>query len=251
MTNNKLSVLITRPEKAGRVLQQHLNSIGVTAHCQPFFDYFPKDNVPQLQHILATTPQPILIFISVAAVEYAEKLLPIAQWPHHSVIAVGSATQKALQQLHIDPLVPTQHDSEGLLALAHLQDIIDRNIIIVRGDGGRELLAQQLMLRGANVQYLESYQRIWRKFSSNIISHWRQKNINCILVTSNALLQSIVHLIDNSEGYWKNDCLWIVASGRIADNAKTLGIKNIINAEGASDKIMAQVLSTVMVGIQT
>ena len=41
MRTSKTHVLITRPDKTGRVLAQQLKSIGISAWCQPLFDYQP------------------------------------------------------------------------------------------------------------------------------------------------------------------------------------------------------------------
>jgi uroporphyrinogen-III synthase len=56
------------------------------------------------------------------------------------------------------------------------------------------------------------------------------------VVTSNALLEHLAKLIKNSDSYWQKNCLWIVASQRIANNAKQLDLSHVINANGASDE---------------
>lgn len=151
MTNNKINILISRPEPAGRELQQHLESQGIASHCQPFFDYQAKDTLEQLTNLQHQLAAPIIIFVSVASVEFAEKLMPIAQWPVSDVIAVGSATQQKLKTVNVSASIPEQHDSEGLLALPRLNNINTKDVIIIRGDGGRELIAETLTARGANV----------------------------------------------------------------------------------------------------
>ena len=72
--------------------------------------------------------------------------------------------------------------------------------------------------------------------AQNPVPEWKNKQINCIVVTSNALLDNIVRLINNSDDDWKNTCLWIVASERIAERAKQLGLLNVVNANGANDQ---------------
>lgn len=235
--------MITRPAHSGRILQQKLMQQGIAATCQPFFDYQAKDNLTQLQYLQANNNKAIIIFISVAAVEYAHQVLPLEQWHQHCVIAVGSATKSALQSLNIQAITPTRHDSDGILALPELTNVDGQHIIIIRGDGGRELLAEQLMLRGAKVDYFESYQRVWIKHSADLLDTWQQQQINCIIVTSNALLQSIVHLITDERSFWKTQCLWIVASARIAESARKHGIINVINANGANDQAIITALT--------
>jgi len=243
MSKYKLKLLITRPEKAGRDLQQCLNSRGYQSYCQPLFDYQGNANTEQLFAIQQPLNHPIVIFISVAAVEFANKLIPISTWQTQTYIAVGNATCQALKALGINALVPEKHDSEGLLALAPLQNVPTKEILIIRGDGGRELIAEDLRRRGALVHYFESYRRVWRNYSLDVIKTWHQQQINCILITSNALLEFIVNLMQHSDSYWKEQCLWIVASERIASNAKNMGVSHVINANGANTNAIISALT--------
>ncbi|TWX74241.1 uroporphyrinogen-III synthase [Colwellia sp. C1TZA3] len=243
MTKHKLKILITRPEKAGRDLQGCLQQQGYQSYCQPCFDYQDGASLEQLRALQRQLTRPLVIFISVAAVEFANKLMPISLWSTKEVIAVGAATEQALKTLGINALVPTKHDSEGLLALQPLQNVQTKDVLIVRGDGGRELIAEDLRRRGASVHYLESYQRVWRNCSPKVIKTWHQQQINCILITSNALLEFIVSLIDNSDNYWQEQCLWIVASNRIALKAEEMGINRVINAHGANTTAIINALA--------
>jgi len=246
MPNNSTQVLITRPDKAGRVLAQQLESIGIDAWCQPFFDYLPFANKEKTQKLIKQNPQAIIIFVSVAAVEFAHHTVNFSLWPQKTIIAVGDATKAALKNLGVNAISPELHTSEGLLTLDALHETKTNNqtIIIVRGDGGREHLAQQLNLRGANIHYLESYKKVWLPLTQNHVRQWKNQQINCIVITSNALLESIVHLIKNSDSYWQTTCLWVVASSRIAKRAKQLGLENIVNANGANDQAMLSAITS-------
>ena len=241
-----MNVLITRPEKEGRVLAHKLNNMGIRTHCQPMFDYQLNNTPENLVHLFTQVNQPILIFISVASVVYANNIKPIISWPASKVFAVGSATLQALEALNIKAITPKTQTSEGLLTLPELQVIEGQSIIIVRGDGGREYLAESLKSRKAIVYYFESYRRIWRQLTLDITQHWRSNNINCIVITSDALLQSVVQLINQSgncaDNYWQNTCHWVVASERIAQKARAIGLFNIVNANGANDYAISEAI---------
>lgn len=255
MPKSNFNVLITRPENAGRVLQQKCHQLGIAAQLQPFFCYQALATEQELSNALVNNAKPILIFVSVAAVEFANKLKPIKQWQPANIIAVGKATQTALAQLGLNAECPELHTSEGLLALKVLAQVNGQNVIIVRGDGGRELIAETLISRGAQVTYLETYQKQWLTFSRKIVQTWREDRVNCIVITSNALLESVINLIqqyaDSSNDqvaneclkYWQEQCLWIVASERIAIKAKQLGLAQVINANGANDEATLAALS--------
>lgn len=237
---NELKVVITRPKKQGLELQQALDKVGISSICQPLFDYQLNinENIIQ-QQVEASTPS-IIIFISVAAVEFAHKALPLEQWINNKqqVIAVGEKTQHALSTFGVRAICPKTHDSEGILALAQLKasHLNNTNILIVRGDGGREYLAEQLTLRDAKVQYLESYHRQWLSLSPEQTVLWKNKKVNTIVITSNALLKRVVNLINITDNYWQNTCLWLVASERIAQSALQLGLQNVVNTHGANNQ---------------
>lgn len=248
-----MNVLITRPEKEGRVLANKLKNMDVDTYCQPMFDYQLNNTKVNLLHLFTQVNQPILIFVSVASVVYANKISPIATWPASQIFAVGKATLQALQTLNVDAVAPSLQNSEGILSLAELQTIEEQSVIIVRGDGGREYLAETLKSRKAIVYYFETYQRIWRQLASNVVQHWRSNNVNCIVITSDALLQSVVELVQLmnqsdscADNYWQNTCTWVVASERIAEKARAIGLINVVNAQGASDNAISEAISLML-----
>jgi len=241
---NKLNILITRPEKKAQQLALSLQQQGMLCVNQPLFDYQPLDNSQKCEALL--TQVDLVIFVSVAAVEFAHANYPANNWQYRHILAVGKATQNALKQLGIlDVISPEQENSEGLLKLSLLEtSLCDQKITIVRGNGGREHLAETLANRGAEVNYLESYQRVWRIFPKDISKQWYEQQINCIVVTSNAILEKLVQLmritapsdINDITSYWLKQCVWLVVSKRIANTAVSLGITQVVTCAGASDK---------------
>jgi uroporphyrinogen-III synthase len=246
-----LKVLITRPKVKAQQLALSLNKQGIASINQPLFDYQALAN-GMISKTLLTTAD-LLIFVSVAAVEFAHARYPAHHWVYERIYAVGGATTNALQALGIvDVITPQQENSEGLLTLPSLaQSLGGKSITIVRGNGGREHLADTLISRGGKVSYLESYQRVWRVFSKDIGKQWYEQEINCIVVTSNAILEKIVQLIlEKNEtkenllmnNYWQAQCLWVVTSERIAEKAKQLGLLQVLISAGAGDQVITETL---------
>ena len=248
-----LNVLITRPQQKGLSLSAKLDQFDIKNQCQPLFDYQELATQYQTKKSLLNTD--IVIFVSVAAVEFAHSCLPITQWHYQHIIAVGKATKKALEHKNItNVLTPTSENSEGLLLLPLLnKNLSQYHITIVRGQGGREFLACELRKRKAKVSYLESYQRIWRTLPKEVVKNWQAQQINCIVVTSNELLQRLADImlllnndnIKSQENYWQKQCVWCVASNRIATLATSLNIKNIQVSEGASDEAIILALQQI------
>jgi uroporphyrinogen-III synthase len=252
--DNTLNVLITRPTEKAQSLSKSLAALSIVSVEQPLFDYQSLADYQTSEHLL--TNADIIIFVSTAAVQFSHAKFDVQNWRYQHIIAVGKTTKAALRLLGIkDILSPFQENSEGLLALPELnQNVCAKTITIVRGNGGREHLASELKTLGANVTYLESYQRVWRAFTKDISKQWFKQQINCIVVTSNAILEKLVQLTLSSEqqrntpqltDYWRHQCLWIVASQRISDKAKEYGLTQIILSDGASKDALTKTLQKV------
>lgn len=252
-TNNidRLNVLITRPAKKAQALSALLEKQSIACVNQPLFDYLPLADSQTSKNLLVD--KDILIFVSIAAVEFAHATFAAHNWRYQQIVAIGNSTKAALQHLGINNVIcPQQENSEGLLALPMFQkDLCNKSITIVRGNGGRELLADELTSSGANVNYLESYQRVWRIFTKDVSKQWLALQINCIVVTSNTILEKLVQLtLGQTEqssaqplvDYWRNQCLWVVVSQRIADNARQLGLQHVITSDGANEQAITATL---------
>jgi uroporphyrinogen-III synthase len=254
-SSKPLKVLITRPEAKAQQLASLLDEQNITNIRQALFDYQPYASPQATDTALKSAD--ILIFVSVAAVEFAHASSPL---PVNSLqnntsqlfFAVGNATKQALMAIGITQVLspPLQQEhSEGLLKLPELTHVKSKKVVIFRGNGGREHIANGLIQRGANISYIESYQRVWRTLPKNIAHQWQAQQINCIVVTSNdillALIKYLVGATDNTNNYWQTQCLWVVVSERIAQNAKNLGLTRVMNTHSASSQIICETLQKI------
>jgi len=242
-----LKVLITRPKAKAQQLALLLTQQGIINTSQTLFDY--QSNASAHDIAKALDHADILIFVSVAAVEFAHASYPLSNNLSQTIFAVGNATKKALQAIGISTILsppPQQEHSEGLLKLSELSKVTGKRIIIFRGNGGREHIANSLTLRGAEVQYIESYQRVWRTLTTNIAEQWRAEKINCIVVTSNDILIALLKYLSSAtngiDDYWQSQCLWVVVSDRIEKNAKDLGLTRVVNTHSANSQILCNTL---------
>lgn len=170
------------------------------------------------------------------------------------IVAIGKATAASMQDwLNREVEYPTVATSEGLLneSLAsnalHEPCIVNKQVVILRGNGGREHIATELAARGANVRYIESYSRQPCVDVNNIwLDQWKSQQINCIVATSVEQFNAIWRLaLTPSQQSWLQNCTWVVASERIkhALLARCINSVKIHNAEGASNSaILNQLL---------
>lgn len=160
-----IDVVITRP----RHQAQNLSELVRLAGGRPVL--FPVIEIAQVADpgglpgkLKLLTQADLLIFVSQNAVTMCRQALDEygETFPSVPVYAVGDSTAQALQDAGVSQIeAPSrQNNSEGLLNLCSLHNIKHKNIVIIRGEGGRELLADGLRARGAQVTYFECYRRV-------------------------------------------------------------------------------------------
>lgn len=155
-------ILLTRPEGQVEPLAARLREQGAQVSHFPAIQITltPLDSTAQALVEQAT----FVIFVSTNAVRGLmagpDQLMQAVR--HASMIAaIGPATEAALEQAGLEPgiVAPPPHNSEALLSTPFLQDLKHHRAVIVRGQSGREKLAEELRDRGAEVHYLEVYRR--------------------------------------------------------------------------------------------
>ncbi|NCF24927.1 MAG: uroporphyrinogen-III synthase [Gammaproteobacteria bacterium] len=151
-----VSVLVTRPAGQSGELVSAIEAAGGRSIIFPVIEIVPRS--PQdIASDLAGLPDPdIVVFVSRNAVEHG-----LAWSGDGAIAAVGPATAAAIEAAArvVDIRPASGFDSESLLAEPALTEVRGKTIRIIRGIGGRELLARTLRDRGASVDYLEVYAR--------------------------------------------------------------------------------------------
>ena len=237
MNNTNPGILVTRAAEQAeslcqRIEQQHWRAIrfpvvAIKAGCTPQ----TRQRLQQLHDY------DWLIFISQNAVNFFHSCCDLQPAPHTRIAAVGLATSKAAQQagFKVTAQPEQRFDSEGLLESLLLQDVANQRILIVRGNGGRELLADSLRQRQAVVDYAEVYERVLpHNDVTTLVSDW-QKRIDFVTVTSNVLLDNLVQLLAEPLGQQLYSKPLIVISERMQKHAQHLGFEKIGLAQAASD----------------
>ncbi|MBB1363834.1 uroporphyrinogen-III synthase [Shewanella sp. SR44-4] len=229
-----MKVLLTRPQGRNQAMEEQLSQRDVAYLVTPLLSVVETTEQLDPTHLNNTDN---LLFISTNSVDFAAQKLQ-QQFPTHCrYFAVGQATADSLAQYNINAFTSPEHsqDSEGLLSLAQLQDVDKQSFIIVRGLGGRETLAEQLRLRGANVNYWQVYQRAIPKLDGKAITQqWESFGIDTIVVTSGEILSNLVELVPKELFAWLRACHIIVPSNRVELQAKAMGLSHITNANGAN-----------------
>jgi uroporphyrinogen-III synthase len=150
---------------------------------------------------------------------------------------VGAATASTLEAAgRVPDLVPAgRFDSESLLALSALADLTDRRVLIVRGEGGRDLLGDTLRARGAELAYAEVYRRTLPNADpAPLLASWKQ-TVQMVTATSGEILDNLLTLVGpEGRGLLLTTPL-VVVSERTAKSAREIGFQRVELADRASD----------------
>ncbi len=173
------------------------------------------------------------IFVSRNAVEFG-----IEQIRKHdkalagqTIYAVGVGTAACLREQGVTDVATPHHEftSEGLLKLDGLQahEVRGAKILIFRGGGGREHLAQTLGNRGATVDYCEVYERFVPDICvADTLSEADISVPDIGVITSLDSLTNFVDKIDEEGLDLLFDMPLLVVGSRIANEVEKLGFTN-------------------------
>lgn len=190
----------------------------------------------------------IAIFTSANAVEFAVPAIERQRpWPRQwRVAAIGTATAAKLEEYrHPADIIPdSDFNSEALLAHPALHDVSHLHILIVRGEGGRELLAEHLRKRGADVEYLEVYRRSKPKADpQEVIDSLKSGQLAFITANSAEALQNLVDLLDPRWHPLLLNIPLVVASQKTIELASTLGFRaHVFLSANAKDQSIIDTL---------
>lgn len=241
-----LKILITRPAHQARELAIQIKRFNGVAICFPTLEIVATPIKPLTLALEKLPIYDFVLFISPNAVFKSaypiHKLWP--NWPQHvKTVATGPGTVLALKQhkLPSDYYPEKDFSGVGLLALSALQDLKQKKILILKGQGGRSYLAKELKSRGAYISRLNVYKRQLPESAKNNIPD--KNTADVIICTSHSGLKNLVHLLYPS---WE-DILFeqqlLVISPRIADSAKKLGfVKSPLISDNASNTAILQTL---------
>ena len=196
-----LGVVLTRPRAAAEALAAPLRAEGAHVFIFPALGIEPIEVSSGLKALLQDIGRfDLAIFVSANAVEHGLAALhTVSAWPVRlQAAAIGEATAEALRNSGIDRVIspPDRHDSEGLLALARLQAVRGQNIIVFRGEGGRERIKETLEERGARVEYAECYRRVRPDADARpLVEAWRRGEVHAVSALSAETLRNFVAML--------------------------------------------------------
>lgn len=228
-------ILVTRPAAQSGELAQRIGELGGEPVLFPLLEIGPVDDVGPLQRAIERLDDYALaVFISPNAVDHG--LLPILErrtWPMAlSAAAIGPSTAKSLSERGIAPVIvpEVRFDSEALLERPELAAarVAGKRVLILRGNGGRELLAETLIARGATVDCVSCYTRSAPADGSRLQHLLCEGRLDALTVSSSEGLRNLLALLDEENSERVRGLPTFVPHARIAGEAASLGLQRVL-----------------------
>jgi len=246
-----IGVLVTRPREQNQALTRLLEQEGANVITFPALHIGPTQEQDALAAILTKLGNfDWAIFISPNAVHYGLEAIKdkYGELPSHLKLAtVGLGSTRALAEAGLQATVTPrdQFNSEGLLAQPTMEEVSGEKILIFRGSGGREILRQTLMERGAEVHYAECYERSMPKTDTTELLSALETDIDVVTLTSGDAARYLWQLAGISGQESLHRLPVTVISPRLKHVCREIGYEgDIVIAESASDEAIVQALQT-------
>ncbi|TXD63005.1 fused uroporphyrinogen-III synthase HemD/membrane protein HemX [Ralstonia sp. TCR112] len=256
-------VVVTRPRAQAPMLVAALERHGLRTHQFPLLDIAPTPNLDDLRAALSDPSRyALVVFVSPNAVQQAFAAMPEGfRWPQEVPVAVvGPASAQALATHGVAPpahrvIKPDTHaddarqDSEALYARLDVPSLSGREVLIVRGNGGREWLADQLREAGASVRTVEAYRRsvpvpdaaAWLALRAVLSAR------HAWTLTSSEAVRNLDELARANLSPADLDTLHgapcFASHARIVEQAESLGFRDVTLTGAGDDRLLASVLA--------
>ncbi|HCH00465.1 MAG TPA: uroporphyrinogen-III synthase [Vibrio sp.] len=240
------TVLVTRPGQDGEALCLNLQQRQINSLHHPLIKLTQGRDYASLIDDLSRSD--IVIAVSQYAVVWSQHTLQLTQQHFPTTplyFAIGNKTAECLQRYTQSPVISPQiSDSEHLLDLPALKLVKNKRILILRGNGGRELIQQTLQQRGAEVYYNEIYRRESLPIDAvNQWKQWKMQAVSHLVITSGEQLAFFMSQVPKQYLPWVIQLKLYVPSLRIQQQAKELGFSHIINTGSAANPVLLDCLS--------
>ena len=168
----------------------------------------------------------VVFWVSPTAIETAAPHLNFSDGPR-AHITVGQTSQHTLAQFSPYPVFSPEdgNDSEAVLRMPIWKNLPpNARVLIIRGHGGRDFLADKLTELGFQIDIAEIY---FRRPHAIDWQHFKTEDIAAAYVTSGELAREFFHQIPPQFSRFFESLLYFTHHPRIADALRIVGAKHV------------------------
>ncbi|MDR3087702.1 MAG: uroporphyrinogen-III synthase [Azoarcus sp.] len=240
------TIAITRPEAQAGTICHAIEAAGGVAFRFPLLEIVPVTDPAVFAPVAARLDEfDLAFFVSPNAVEHGlAGLRQMRPWPPGPRVAtVGLGSARALAAQGFEGIVAPQDgfDSEAVLALPEFapEVIRGRAVLIVRGDGGRELIGETLAARGARVEFLSCYHRRCPETDpAPLLALAARGGLDALSLTSSEGVDYLARRLGPAGLAQLAETPVFAPHPRIAARCRFHGLKRIVATEGGDDVLL-------------
>lgn len=237
---------VTRPREQAGSLAQGIKALGGNVLLFPVLDIAPVWAPDRFDDVAARLGDfDLAFFVSPNAVRYGlDALLARRDWPGSLAVAtVGKGSERALAERGFAWVVApaSGFDSEAVLALPEFaaDAIRGRRVLVLRGDGGRDLLGETLRARGATVEYLSCYCRSCPVIDPGImLQPAREGRLDALVLTSSEGVRNLRALVGDESIHLLAEVPVFASHPRIAAQSRDCGFGHVVETEAGDEGIL-------------
>ena len=240
------TLVVMRPREQAESLCARIEAAGGRALRFPVIAVGPALDPTPLQAIVGRLDEfDLAFFVSPNAVDHAMRaILPQRTWPATLRVAtVGKGSQRVMHGWGFaDVIAPADgFDSEAVIALPEFgpDAVRGRKVLIFRGDGGRELLAETLRERGASVEYVTCYRRYCPDANpAELLEPVAHGAVDGLLLTSSEGVRNLECMLGADGLAALRDVTVFATHPRIVAQACAAGFVKVVETPAGDDGLM-------------
>lgn len=240
------TIVVTRPEAQAEALSREIERRGGKALRFPVLGIAPPHDDAELLAVAARLDDfALAFFVSPNAVEHALScILAHRGWPPQLPVAtVGPGSAQVLHAAGFEHVIVPREgfDSEAVLELPEFSAarLAGRKVVIFRGDGGRELLAETLTQRGAEVVKVTAYHRYCpRTDPTPLVNMALAGHVDALVLTSSEGVRNLVSMLKAPAMAVLAQVPVFAPHPRIAGHALEAGFHAVIETDGGDAGIL-------------
>jgi len=243
-----VGVLITRPSGQSGHLAELIEASGGEPILFPAISIEPLPALATAAALDDLQQFGLLIFVSPNAVRVAMPhiLRHGGLSAHASVAAVGPGTAAELKKSGTRNIISPQQgfDSEALIRELSSLPLAGSRVLVIRGEGGRELLGETLRSRGAKVDYLECYRRVRPgREMGELLPLWRSGDLKACIATSSTIVTNLFEMAGDARCPWLLGTPFFVPHPRVAATAFSRGVERVFVAGNGDEALVAGLIT--------
>ncbi|MGH8718098.1 MAG: uroporphyrinogen-III synthase [Burkholderiales bacterium] len=240
-TLSNKGIVITRPAEQSEHLATLVREHGGNPILFPALEILPLENREPLLQIFSRLAQfDFAIFISSNSVNHSLAHLP-GGWPENvQTAAIGAGTLHALEAFGISKVIVPKDSADSEALLQALEQVSGKRVVIFRGQGGRELLKETLIARGAVVEYAECYRRAIPKLDpAPLIELWSRSRLHAVTVNSGEALRNLFEMLPSEAQSRLRKTPLFTPHPRLAAVARGLGCAQVTTTAPGDEGLIA------------